>query len=43
LTKPVIVNNFPPPPPSTVERDFILKNIKISVPERERKKYLELL
>ena len=31
------------PPPTSVERDFIMKNIKISVPENERKKYIELI
>ena len=31
------------PPPSTVERDFILKNIQISVPEKERKNILTYL
>ena len=31
------------PPPTSSERDFILKNIKISVPENEKKKYVELL
>ena len=34
---------FNPPPPTSVERDFIMKNIKISVPENERKKYVELI